>query len=192
LLVALKERSGPLSGPGVGRYLVNAGTVDQASWYARSETEGSRFCGEGGHFIDTLCWWFEALPAWVHATGGGEADDVQVTIGFDDGSWGSITYTTVGSPRYPKETIEVLAGGKVVRLDNFRRASLWTGRRRRTWHSRIAVDKGQRGELDAFLSAVRSGTRMPVPVSTLAGVTDATLAVVESLTSGETVKLVPR
>jgi predicted dehydrogenase len=171
---------------------VNAGALARSSWYADAETEGSRFVGEGGHFIDTLAWWFESVPAWVHATRIGHGDDVQVTVGFDDGSVGAITYTTVGNPRYPKETIEIVADGRVARVDNFRSASLWAGRRRRRSRSGLAIDKGQRGELDAFLASLRTGTAMAIPLDMLVSVTDATLAVGESLARGEAVKLIAR
>jgi predicted dehydrogenase/threonine dehydrogenase-like Zn-dependent dehydrogenase len=192
MLCSLKDRFGRASGPLLARYLVNAGTLQRSSWYADAELEGSRFAGEGGHFIDTLAWWFESIPASVHATPYGQGQDVQVTVGFDDGSVGSITYTTVGNSRFPRETIEVIADGKVARLDNFRSTSLWAGRRRRRWRSRASVDKGQRGELDAFIVSLRAGLPMPIPLPTLAAVTDATLAVAESLAGGEAVKLAAR
>jgi predicted dehydrogenase/threonine dehydrogenase-like Zn-dependent dehydrogenase len=192
LLVALRERFGATSGPAFGRYLVSAGVLGSSSWYADAEREGSRFAGEGGHFIDTLAWWFASNPSWVHAIRVVRSDDVQVAVGFDDGSIGAITYTTAGNARYPKETLEVFADGKVARLDGFRSTSLWSGRRRRRWRSGLSVDKGQRSELDAFVAAVHSGTAMPIPLATLLSVTDATLAVSESLARGEAVKLAAR
>jgi predicted dehydrogenase len=192
LLVSLRERFGTTSGAAFARYLVNAGALATSSWYADAEQEGSRFEGEGGHFIDTLAWWFDSIPAWVQATRVGRHDDVQVTIGFDDGSVGSITYTTVGNARFPKETLEIVADGKVARMNDFRSASLWSGRRRRRWRAGLSIDKGQRGELDAFVAAVRDGSPMPIPLPTLVSVTDATLAVSESVARGETVKLAAR
>jgi predicted dehydrogenase len=189
LLATLKQRFGAAGGTGLARYLVNAGTVDPSSWYADADAEGTRFCGEGGHFIDTLAWWFDALPVSVHAVSCGGVDDVQVTIGFDDGSIGTVGYVTTANKRFPKETVDVLGGGKAARLDNFRSASLWAGRRKRRWRAGLSVDKGQKAELDAFVRAVRAGGPMPIPLDTLIAVTDATLAVGESVTRGDTVKL---
>ena len=48
------------------------GASEHGSWYSNEELEGSRFAGEGGHFIDTLSWWFDALPAQVYAVDGRE------------------------------------------------------------------------------------------------------------------------
>ena len=54
LLVGMRERFGPAGTPVSARYLVNAGRLAAGSWYLNEELEGSRFLGEGGHFIDTL------------------------------------------------------------------------------------------------------------------------------------------
>ncbi len=189
LLTTLKERFGATSGPGLARYLVNAGTVDPSSWYADASAEGTRFCGEGGHFIDTLAWWFDALPVSVHATSCGGVDDLQITISFDNGSVGTVSYVTTANKRFPKETVDLLGGGKAARLDNFRSASLWAGRRKRRWRAGLSVDKGQKAELEAFVQAVRTGGPMPIPLESLFAVTDATLAVSESVTRGDTLKL---
>ncbi len=89
------------------RYLVNAGPLGKDSWYLNEEAEGSRFAGEGGHFIDTLSWWADSLPKEVYAVGGRGAADICATIRFVDGSIGIISYLTSGNARYPKETIDV-------------------------------------------------------------------------------------
>jgi predicted dehydrogenase len=166
------------------RYLVNAGPLDPKSWYGKADTEGTRFEGEGGHFIDTVSWWLGALPTEVHALATGDPDDLLVDLRFEDGSVASIGYTTKGNPRFPKETFEASGGGRTARLDNFRTATLWSGRRRRAKRSLGSVDKGQRAQLDAFVDAVRSGGPMPIPVASLLATTRATLAVTASQAGG--------
>ena len=109
LLVQLKSRFGQPAGGSVTRYLVNAGRLEAGSWYRNEELEGSRFTGEGGHFIDTLSWWAGSLPEEVYAARGADHDDVQATVRFRNGSIGTITYVTVGNPRYPKETLDAAA-----------------------------------------------------------------------------------
>jgi predicted dehydrogenase len=184
LLVELKSRFGQPNGSSVTRYLVNAGRLDADSWYRNEELEGSRFTGEGGHFIDTLGWWADSLPEEVYAVRGPGHDDVQATVRFQNGSSGIITYVTGGNPRYPKETLDAAADGRSARLDNFQKAAVWTGRRRNTMRSRGAQDKGQRHELAQFVEAVRTGTPMPIPFESLVATTGATIAVAESLASG--------
>jgi predicted dehydrogenase/threonine dehydrogenase-like Zn-dependent dehydrogenase len=183
LLVDLKSRFGSPSGASVVRYLVNTGRLEPGSWYGDAETEGSRFEGEGGHFIDTISWWLAARPVEVFAASSAEPDDVLVTLRFDDGSVGDIAYVTNGNPRFPKETFEAASGGRTAKLHNFRQATLWTGRRRQTRRAR-GIDKGQREELERFLHAVRTGGPMPIPLESLRRTTQATLAVTSSIRSG--------
>ena len=102
---------GPLPG--------QCGPLDADSWYRNEELEGSRFAGEGGHFIDTLSWWADSLPEEVYAVPGPEQADLQATLRFQNGSSGTITYVTAGNARYPKETLDAAAGGRSARLDNF-------------------------------------------------------------------------
>ena len=109
---------------------------------------------------------------------------MQATVRFRNGSIGTITYVTVGNPRYPKETLDAAAGGRSARLDNFLKATVWTGRRRSTMRSRGGQDKGQRRELELFVEAVRTGAPMPIALESLVATTSATIAVAESLASG--------
>ena len=181
LLREAKQRFGTRGGPATVRYLVNAGALEARSWYNRSETEGSRFDGEGGHFIDTVSWWLDSSPTSVCATAGPGQDDPQILLRYADGSTASITYASTGSARYPKETLEVLADDKVLRLDDFRQASLYGRKRWIAPRVPIGRDKGQRTQLAEFLASVRTGGPMPIPLDSLVSTTRATLAVARSL-----------
>ncbi len=186
LLIELRSKFGVDGAPTTMRYLVNAGPLEKRSWYGKTDTEGSRFEGEGGHFIDTVSWWVDARPVEVHAVGIGNADDLLVTVRLADGSVASVAYVTSGNPRYPKETFEAAAGGRNVRLENFRRGAVWAGRRRhQIGRGRLsAPDKGQRQQLLSFLDAVRSGAPMPISLASLVATTRATLAATKSQASG--------
>lgn len=191
LLVAAKERFGRRIGPASVRYLVNAGRLESTSWYALARSEGSRFVGEGGHFIDTVSFLLGDQPQSVFAAATPGQQDLQVVLGYPDGSTAVITYATSGSTGFAKETLDLTADGKVLRLDDFARASVHG---RKAWRSpRLSVgkDKGQRAEVDAFVAAVRSGGLMPVALASLAATTRATLAVHDSLAQGRPVSLNP-
>jgi predicted dehydrogenase len=181
LFVDLKRRFATRSQAGHARYLVSAGRLASDSWYANEDLEGSRFVGEGGHFIDTLSWWFDAAPTEVYAVRGAGNDDLDVTIRFADGSHATLGYVTGGNSRFAKETFDAAAGGRSARLDNFRRATVWSGRRRRVKRAGIQIDKGQRAELRSFIDAMRSGRPSPISIASLAATTRATLAVQRSL-----------
>jgi predicted dehydrogenase/voltage-gated potassium channel Kch len=183
LFTEMKSQFGPASSKSVARYLVSAGPLGADSWYGNEALEGSRFTGEGGHFIDTLSWWVGSLPEEVYAVSGPAKDDVQVSVRFENGASGVITYATTGNVRFPKETFDAAADGSSARLDNFRKAMTWTGRGHRTTRARGGQDKGQANQLAQFVKAVQAGSAMPIPFNDLVAVTKATIAVRESLSS---------
>jgi predicted dehydrogenase/threonine dehydrogenase-like Zn-dependent dehydrogenase len=185
LLVQLKSQFEQPGITSVSRYLVNAGQLGADSWYRNEGLEGSRFAGEGGHFIDTLSWWAGGLPEEVYAAPGPEHDDVQAIIRFQNGSTGTISYLAGGNNRYPKETLDATGGGRNARLDNFRRATVWSGRKQEGSRSRGGQDKGQRQQMARFVEAVRTGGPMPITLDSLVATTRATFAVSESLSSGK-------
>ncbi|TCC51331.1 oxidoreductase [Kribbella capetownensis] len=183
LLTDLRDRFGDPGGNYSLRYLVNAGRLDPSSWYLDQDKEGSRFGGEGGHFIDTLAWWLSSPPSEVYAVPGPDTGDVIVTLRFANGSAGQITYVGGGNARFPKETLDITGGGRNGRLDNFQSASVWAGRKPSTRKAR-GTDKGQRVELERFVAAVKSGGPMPISFDSLIATTRATIAVDRSLASG--------
>jgi predicted dehydrogenase/threonine dehydrogenase-like Zn-dependent dehydrogenase len=185
VMVGFNRRFAPLFGhlrqhfrrndaPVSARYLVNAGQLDPASWYLKSATEGSRFAGEGGHFIDTLSALVGHDPVEVvgHV---GPTGDVQVSLRYPDGSLGTISYATGGHRRFPKETLDVTGGGANARLDNFTKVDVWTPRGRANKRSLSGQDKGQAAEVAAFVHAVQRGGPMPIPLDSLVTTTRATL-----------------
>ncbi len=87
----------------------------------------------------------------------------------------------------PKEFLEVYGGGQTLQLHNFDSLDFFGEGRNRT--RARGVDKGQRGELRAFLAAVRSGGPMPIPFDCLLDTTLATVAAVESSGAGSAVEL---
>ncbi|MGH3224082.1 MAG: hypothetical protein ACRDPY_36280, partial [Streptosporangiaceae bacterium] len=107
------------------------------------------------------------------------------TVRFENGSSGVITYATAGNVRFPKETFDAAAGGCSARLDNFRKATVWTARGHHTARARGGPDKGQRAELAAFVEASLTGAPMPIPLDALVAVTRATVAAGESMSSGK-------
>jgi predicted dehydrogenase len=185
LLTAMRKGFGPAAATSSTRYLVNAGALAAGSWYLNEDAEGSRFTGEGGHFIDTLSWWTGSLPADVFAVRGPDSGDVQATFRFANGATGTIAYLTGGNARFPKETMDATGGGRSARLDNFRSAAVWSGRGRVVSKARGGQDKGQRFELEEFVEAVRTGAPMPIGVDSLLATTKATIAVGESMSSGQ-------
>jgi predicted dehydrogenase len=184
MLVDLRARFGSTGNGAIAHYYVNAGALPKTSWYRDYRFEGTRFEGEGGHFIDTLSWWLDAPPSEVYGVSTDEVDDLVITIRFADGSLANISYLTNGNVRYPKETFQVASQGRMARLDNFRRATVWNGRRRHVKRAIGPIDKGQTEQLRRFIAAVRSGGPMPIALDSLVATTKATLLIGRSATTG--------
>lgn len=184
LLGSMRKGFGTPAATASTRYLVNAGPLAANSWYLNEEAEGSRFAGEGGHFIDTLAWWADSVVEQVYAVPGPEKGDVQATFRFANGASGTIAYLTGGNAKFPKETMDVTGGGRSARLDNFRESAVWAGPGKDTVKARGGQDKGQRAEMAAFVEAVRTGGPMPISLESLLATTRATIAAGESLLSG--------
>lgn len=183
LLNQMKGEWGKRVGPHVLQYRVNAGPVEKGSWYLQAATEGSRFVGEGCHFIDTASWWLEMDPVQVSAAATlGDQDNLSATLNYPDGSIATISYLTDGDPRVPKERIEIFGEGKAVCFDNFSQFEIWQHGRSTTKRNR-SLDKGQKAELDAFVGAIKSGGAMPISLASLVATTSATLGVQESIAS---------
>ena len=201
LMVGFNRRFSPLlqdmraafapARPQTLQYRVIAGPLEKSSWYLQAETEGSRFVGEGGHFIDVLSWWLGAEPVRVSASAAGtDVDNLVATLDFADGSVASLSYLTGGDPRVPKEALEVSASTGFASFDNFSNFEIWQAGQRRAGKARL--DKGQRPMLDAFIAAVASGSAMPIALDALLATTRATLAVQASVAAGMPVDVTPR
>ncbi len=177
------QRQGPL----VLTYRVNAAPLPPQHWVYDPVEGGGRIRSEVCHFIDLLSFFAAAPPVRVYAepmqdlaASLREDENLTISLKFSDGSTGSVTYTTLGQAGLDRERIEVFGGHRAAHIDNFRRAHLHQGnRRRRIRHWRQNL--GYREELDAFLSAVATGAPMPIPLDHLLATSLATLRVVESL-----------
>ena len=195
LVVRMREFYAGRTEPMIMHYRCNAGFMEKGSWYQDRRVGGGRIIGEVCHFIDTLQYLTGAQPASVYAQSiktDNEAttlqDNVIVTLRFDDGSVGSITYLANGDPRFPKEYVEVFCENRVAVLDNF--SSLTTmARGKRRVHKAGSQDKGHGAEMKALRDAVVEGTGNPIPFESVAATTLATFKIIASLERGEPVSL---
>jgi predicted dehydrogenase len=150
--------------------------------------------GEVCHFIDLLYYLLGSEPVnvYAHAVGGGGspagAENVAATIGFADGSIGTIIYTALGHGPAGKERLEVFADGRVLVLDDFKSLSI-IGAGARVQVREKSRDKGHTAEFQHFVRALRGEETLSV--THLDGVRAAIccLKVLESLGSGEQVEI---
>jgi predicted dehydrogenase len=147
---------------------VNAGALPHHHWLLDPDTGGGRLLGEGCHFIDLACFVAGAPPSRIDASAldsphpDAGHQSFRIEIEFTNGATAGIDYLAGGDASLPKERIEIHRSGTSIVIDDFRSASVHRAGRRRTktWASR---DKGHNAEVRAFLDAVRTGARTPIP-----------------------------
>ncbi|TWU32609.1 bi-domain-containing oxidoreductase [Novipirellula artificiosorum] len=148
---------------------VNAGAIPADHWTQDPLVGGGRIVGEACHFIDLARFLvgspIEVATAFPIRGGDGRLGDcVTIQLTFMDGSTGTVHYLANGSKDFPKERVEVFAGGKVMVCDNFRLSKEIGGKRKLKTSKQ---DKGHEAELAAFLKAIQEGRVWPITAEEL-------------------------
>lgn len=186
----LKEFMGGGRQPLVMSYRINAGPIPQDSWIQHPKEGGGRIIGEVCHFVDLLTFLSGSLPERVYAESlklpGADPsarDNVAITLKFRDGSIGTILYAATGDPGYPKERLEVIAGGRLGCLNDFRELEL-SGHGKLSRSKTSGQEKGFAEEIAAFLESVREGRPSPIPFEEIVTTTQVTFMIEDSINLG--------
>jgi len=165
---------------------MNAGAIPANHWTQDSAVGGGRIIGEACHFIDLMRFLAGSKIVSIQARRMGDTpgvdvteDKASITLGFEDGSFGTILYLANGAASFAKERVEVFAAGRVLQLDNFRKLKGfgWPGfSKLNLWKQ----DKGQNACAAAFLQAIEQGTAA-IPVDEIFEVARVTIEVAELL-----------
>jgi predicted dehydrogenase len=168
-VVRMKSLLAPIKEPKSIIMTVNAGDIPTGHWTQDRDIGGGRIIGEACHFIDLLRHLVGASITDLHTAVLGprtgaiiRSDKVSITLQFSDGSVGTIHYLANGHKGFAKERIEVFCAGRVLQLDNFRRLRGWGWPGFSTMHL-WRQNKGQSECARAFITAIRSGGKPPIP-----------------------------
>lgn len=188
LSTILKENIG--NGPMSMIYRVNAGHIAGDTWIQDMEIGGGRIIGEACHFIDYLTWLNGSLPVSVYATAlpdaGGFNDTVNINITFGNGSTGVVAYYANGPKSMPKEYIEVFHNGSSGVINNFKELRMFGKTKQKK--KLLNLDKGQKIMVELFLKSILNGEPL-IPFEEIYSVNKATFAVLESIKTGNVVKI---
>ena len=115
-------------------------------------------------------------------TAGRLGDCASLQVSYDCGSIATINYLANGSKDFPKERIEIFAGGRVFACDNFRSSREIGGKGKLKTSNQ---DKGHAAEVAAFINAISSGSdgnsSWPIAANELIEVSRATIELDESI-----------
>tara|TARA_R110000751_G_scaffold156389_3_gene261842 strand:- start:4571 stop:6706 length:2136 start_codon:yes stop_codon:yes gene_type:complete len=183
----MKDLLAPVNEPKTFIMTMNAGAIPADHWTQDVNAGGGRIIGEACHFIDLMRFLAGSEIVSIQARRMGNSDSVAVaedkasiTLGFADGSFGTILYLANGAASFPKERVEVFAAGRVLQLDNFRKLKGfgWPGfKKMNLWKQ----DKGQNACAAAFLSAIEHGTATPITPEEIFEVARVTIEATEIL-----------
>ncbi|MAZ21149.1 bi-domain-containing oxidoreductase [Roseovarius sp.] len=184
---AMKRLLDAVNAPKSFVMVMNAGAIPADHWTQDPSVGGGRIIGEACHYIDLMRFLAGAPIVSVQARRMGETDaeavtedKASITLGFEDGSFGTIHYLANGGASFAKERVEVFAAGRTLQLDNFLklRGFNWPGfKKQNLWRQ----DKGQTACAAAFVKAVEAGGNPPISAEQLFEVAKVSIDVAEIL-----------
>jgi predicted dehydrogenase/threonine dehydrogenase-like Zn-dependent dehydrogenase len=187
MVVKMKSLLQAVSEPKSLIMTMNAGAIPADNWVQDTAVGGGRIIGEACHYLDLMRFLVGHEIVSVQARRMGEhpgvavaEDKASITLGFADGSFGTIHYFANGGKVFPKERIEVFAGGAVLQLENFLKLTGYGWREFRGMRS-FRQDKGQEACAAAFIKSLRGGLPAPIPFEELLEVSRATNEAVQQL-----------
>jgi predicted dehydrogenase/threonine dehydrogenase-like Zn-dependent dehydrogenase len=173
LITKMKSLTDGVRDPKTLIMVMNAGSIPANHWTQDLDIGGGRIIGEACHHIDLARFLIGAPIISVQARRTGQGSDpahiedkAVLVLGFADGSFATIHYLSNGGSSFPKERVELFAGGRTLQLDNFLalRGFNWPGfRKQKLWRQ----DKGQTDCAKAFIAALQSGGQAPIPADEL-------------------------
>lgn len=201
LMVGYNRRFSPLikeirqklgQGPMAMTYRVNAGAIPKESWIQDPEFGGGRIIGEVCHFVDTLNFLAGSLPVSVYANAmadpGNLNDTLNVTLTYQNGSIGTISYLANGDKRIPKERIEVFSHGNTAIVNDFKEVTIYANGKKKN-KKLLSQDKGQKEEVKAFVNAISSGIVELISFLEIYNTSLVTFKITDSIRNGESVRI---
>lgn len=182
----MKKLLGTVRAPKSFVMVMNAGEIPADHWTQDANVGGGRIIGEACHYVDLMRYLAGARITSVEARCMGAIDSraitedkATITLGFEDGSFGTIHYLANGGASFPKERVEVFAAGRTLQLNNFLKLKgfNWPGFKN---HNLWRQDKGQKDCAKAFVRAVESGVAA-IPADDIFEVARVTIEAAEML-----------
>jgi len=171
---------------------MNAGYIPPEVWVHDMGVGGGRIIGEACHFVDLITYFTcsKVKSVYMSAMGSNPSentDNAIITLKYENGSQGVINYFANGSKSYSKERIEVYWNNKTVVIDNFREMRGYGVKGFKKIKSK--QDKGHYNQFKEYLEFLKNGGKPLIPFDEIVNTTKATFAAIESLKSGQIVKV---
>lgn len=181
----IKKRLG--SGRMTMLYRINAGKILADTWIQDPEIGGGRIVGEACHFIDFLTYINGSVPVSVSAMSMSDEnnlnDAVNISLKFENGSVGVISYFSNGSKELAKEYVEINSSGTTAVINDFKEMLVY-GKGKPFKKKLMNQDKGQKSMVESFISSIESNGNVPIPIEETYVITLATFKAMKSIYNG--------
>ena len=97
---------------------------------------------------------------------------------FKNGDLGTVHYFSNGDRSFPKERLEVISGGSIIKLDNFKNIKTWGIKNPKRYFFQTQ-NKGQNECVSKFVNAVKSSKNSPIPIEEIFEVQNSLLSLIE-------------
>lgn len=181
----IENRTNPI----IINYRMNAGHIPLDHW-VHTEEGGGRNLGEACHIYDLFTFFTNSKVVSVQSRSlapktdhYSSHDNFVATLGFEDGSVATLTYTALGSTEFSKEQMEIFSDGKVLMLDDYKQLQIH-GSNAKGVTSKL-TDKGHKRELEVFAETLEKGGEWPIPLWQQVQATEIALQVEELIHSKE-------
>lgn len=133
-ILNLRTKTGSLREPMTLNCFVSGHVIGPDHWY-RKPQEGTRICGNVGHWLDLavhMLSWGELPDRWhiliAYSNASSRDDDLSITMTSERGDLINVVLTARNEPfEGINETINFQQGGVIAKIDDFRRMTIWKG-----------------------------------------------------------------
>ena len=152
--------------PMIAYYRVSAENIPHDHWVYDKKEGSGRIISEACHFIDYLTYVIGSKPIEVFSNSittqksQDVMDNFVINISFEDGSIGSVIYTSKGNKKFSKEHAEFFADNKTAVLDNFKNLKLVSDKKVVNKKNTLSQDKGHKNEFEFLIKNLKNGNRM--------------------------------
>lgn len=164
MLPIVRGRSNPM----IINYIMNAGKLPADHWTLDKNVGGGRNLGEACHIYDLFTYLIgeEYADTTVHKIHPNTSyyssnDNFVASFTFKDGSIATLTYTSLGSKDFAKETMQIFVDGLVIELDDFKRTQ---GYGTKLLFTTQSPEKGQLQEVISLAESVKNSGNWPIPI----------------------------
>jgi len=151
-------------------FRINAASMRNHPYMNDAEQGGGVIIGEGCHFIDLMNYFmnsnycdFQVISPSLNDAGIIDSNNIVANIKYENGSIGSIIYTTIGNINYPKEQFEFYGKNMIFNINNYEKLKVSGYENINIKYSKI--DKGHFLLLDEygkFLLGGSDGKNLPL------------------------------